>query len=211
MKGPLARRPRVLVVHHDREVAAILGARLGRCGFDVIESDRRDDALAVARLGKADVTVIARDLGRQPRLELAQRLAHFTLRDPAPRKPKRSDLCAELKQTPGLDMPVVMLTESAAEEDIDAAFELGVDECLTTPCSVDELSAILVSLVRERTMRQTTVSDRRHAARERTTRAPTASEPAHAARPAKRAQPSLLCGFIVLGYLAVRRLARQTA
>jgi DNA-binding response OmpR family regulator len=124
----LATRPRVLVAHEDRDVLAMLGTRLARRGFDVIESDCADDAVAVARLGKADVTVVD---GSRPECVGA-------------------DVCAEIKGTLGLDIPVVMLTQDAHQADIEAAFELGADECVTAPFSVDELSAVLRSAVRER-------------------------------------------------------------
>jgi DNA-binding response OmpR family regulator len=171
----IARRPRVLLVHNDKRAGAMLAARLARRGFDMMEIERADDAVAAARVGAPDVTLV----------------------DASPLELRETDVCAEIKNTPGLDMPVVILAERAAEADIEAAFERGADECLTAPFSVDELSRVLMSAVREWT------------ARSRAVRVNNAAKPTRDFVPARRPTAPLVRWMLLLGcFIAVRRLVR---
>ena len=53
-------------------------------------------------------------------------------------------VCARLKADPETsEIPVILLTDRAAEEDIAAGFEKGVDEYLTKPFAIEELDELL--------------------------------------------------------------------
>jgi DNA-binding response OmpR family regulator len=59
--------------------------------------------------------------------------------------------CAQLKSDPETaEIPVVLLTARAAEEDVAAAFEEGADDYLTKPFAIDELDEILRRLIASR-------------------------------------------------------------
>jgi DNA-binding response OmpR family regulator len=59
--------------------------------------------------------------------------------------------CAQLKGDPETaEIPVVLLTARAAEEDVAAAFEEGADDYLTKPFAIDELDEILRRLIASR-------------------------------------------------------------
>jgi two-component system, OmpR family, response regulator MtrA len=52
--------------------------------------------------------------------------------------------CVRLKADPETaDIPVVLLTARAAEEDIETAFRVGADDYLTKPFAIDELDDVL--------------------------------------------------------------------
>jgi two-component system, OmpR family, phosphate regulon response regulator PhoB len=57
-------------------------------------------------------------------------------------------ICAHLKASPDtVDIPVILLTARATEEDVVAAFEQGADDYLTKPFAVDELDEMLRRLI----------------------------------------------------------------
>jgi CheY-like chemotaxis protein len=57
-------------------------------------------------------------------------------------------VCALLKADPATaDIPVVLLTARATEQDIAAGFEEGVDDYLTKPFAVEELDDVLRRLI----------------------------------------------------------------
>jgi two-component system, OmpR family, phosphate regulon response regulator PhoB len=57
-------------------------------------------------------------------------------------------VCALLKADPATaDIPVVLLTARATEQDIAAGFEEGVDDYLTKPFAVEELDEVLRRLI----------------------------------------------------------------
>jgi DNA-binding response OmpR family regulator len=59
--------------------------------------------------------------------------------------------CARLKADPETaDIPVVLLTARADEEDIAAGFEEGADDYLTKPFAIDELDEMLRRLIASR-------------------------------------------------------------
>jgi DNA-binding response OmpR family regulator len=59
--------------------------------------------------------------------------------------------CAQLKLDPETaDIPVILLTARAAEEDVAAGFEEGADDYLTKPFAIDELDEMLRRLIASR-------------------------------------------------------------
>jgi DNA-binding response OmpR family regulator len=59
--------------------------------------------------------------------------------------------CAQLKADPETSgIPLILLTDRAAEEDIAVAFEEGADEYLTKPFAIDELDEMLRRLIAAR-------------------------------------------------------------
>jgi DNA-binding response OmpR family regulator len=59
--------------------------------------------------------------------------------------------CAALRADPDTaGIPVVMLTARAAEQDITAAFELGVTDFLTKPFAIEELEDVLRRVIDDR-------------------------------------------------------------
>jgi CheY-like chemotaxis protein len=62
-------------------------------------------------------------------------------------------VCAALKADPQTaDIPVILLTARAAEEDIAAGFEEGADDYLTRPFAIDELDEMLRRLIAKEPM-----------------------------------------------------------
>ena len=59
--------------------------------------------------------------------------------------------CAQLKADPQTaDIPVILLTARAAEDDVAAGFEQGADDYLTKPFAIDELDEMLRRLIATR-------------------------------------------------------------
>jgi DNA-binding response OmpR family regulator len=123
----LASGNRVLLVEDDRSVAAIIRHRLTRSGYELHHWSNGAEALDSLDSARPDLAILDIKLPGMDGLELLARL-----RD----RPETRAI------------PVIMLTASAAEEDMVRAFALGADDYLIKPFSPTELMARVSRLER---------------------------------------------------------------
>ena len=114
----------VLVVEDEHKLRDLLRTSLERAGFAVLSSGRGAEGLGLAYRTRPDLIVL--DL----------RLPDIT----------GEDFTAELRETS--DVPVLMLTAKASEQDRIRGFEVGADDYLTKPFSPRELVLRVQAILR---------------------------------------------------------------
>jgi DNA-binding response OmpR family regulator len=112
--------PVILVADDEPDVLELVGYRLSRSGFTVVEACDGEEALARALDQVPDLAVLDVMMPKLDGYELTRRL--------------RS---ADATQR----MPVILLTARAQESDIATGFEAGADDYLRKPFNPDELVA----------------------------------------------------------------------
>src|SRR3990170_2486770 len=110
---------RILVVDDDATLLRFLGEYLVREGFEVISADRGAKAVKLFYQERPDIVVL--DL-MMPGMD-------------------GWEVCARLREM--ADTPIILLTAKASEADKLRGFRLGVDDYVTKPFSLAELSARL--------------------------------------------------------------------
>src|SRR5690606_10243448 len=118
---------RVLVVEDEEPIREMLRFRLGRAGYDVIEAATGADARAAIADRRPDVIVMDWMLPDISGLELTRQLK----RDTATR-----------------DIPIIMVTARAQEDDRVAGLEGGADDYVVKPFSFRELAARIKAVMR---------------------------------------------------------------
>jgi DNA-binding response OmpR family regulator len=117
-------KPSVLIVEDDGELAAILHFALTRHGYDAYTAHDGEAGFMLWREKDPDLVLIDVSLPRLSGFELARRArAEFTT-------------------------PFIILSASAAEEDILVSFELGADDYVIKPFSVPQLLARIKAVLR---------------------------------------------------------------
>jgi DNA-binding response OmpR family regulator len=119
---------KILVADDSTTVRRLLCARLKADGHEVIEAEDGLQALELARTEHPSLLLLDKVLPKLDGFEIVRRLK-------------------EDAQTRGL--PIVMLTDQANEREVVAGLELGIDEYMTKPFSLRELS-VRVSQLLER-------------------------------------------------------------
>jgi two-component system alkaline phosphatase synthesis response regulator PhoP len=119
---------KILVAEDSTTVRRLLRARLKADGYEVVEAEDGLQALELARTEQPSLLVLDKVMPKLDGFEIVRRL-------------KEDD------QTRAL--PIVMLTDQANEREVLDGLELGVDEYMTKPFSLRELS-LRVSQVLER-------------------------------------------------------------
>jgi DNA-binding response OmpR family regulator len=119
--GPGPHEAKILVADDDRIVARIVSTKLSGMGHSVTVVSDGQEALDMLRAGDpTDLLITDRFMPRVNGLELVRLLrADERLRD----------------------LPIIMLTASAAEDDIIEGLEAGLDDYVRKPFSPDELAA----------------------------------------------------------------------
>jgi DNA-binding response OmpR family regulator len=112
--------PTILVADDEPDVLELVGYRLSRSGFTVVEACDGEEALARALDQVPDLAVLDVMMPKLDGYELTRRL--------------RS---ADATQR----VPVILLTARAQESDIATGFEAGADDYLRKPFNPDELVA----------------------------------------------------------------------
>jgi DNA-binding response OmpR family regulator len=98
----------------------MIAAHLAADGYEVIEAADGEQALAAVRAEQPDLLVLDKIM---PKLD-------------------GFDVVRELRADPDTrSVPIVMLTERAAEQDVVGGLDLGVEEYMPKPFSLQELSA----------------------------------------------------------------------
>ena len=114
----------VLIVEDDPHTAEVVRLYLRRDGHTVLTASNGKDGLRVAQETAPDLVVLDLMLPEMGGL----------------------DVCRELRKES--DVPIVMLTARAEEEDRVAGFELGADDYVTKPFSPRELAARIRAVLR---------------------------------------------------------------
>jgi DNA-binding response OmpR family regulator len=112
--------PTILIADDEPDVLELVGYRLSRSGFTVVEACDGEEALARALDQVPDLAVLDVMMPKLDGYELTRRL--------------RS---ADATQR----VPVILLTARAQESDIATGFEAGADDYLRKPFNPDELVA----------------------------------------------------------------------
>jgi DNA-binding response OmpR family regulator len=112
--------PTILVADDEPDVLELVGYRLSRSGFTVVEACDGEEALARALDHVPDLAVLDVMMPKLDGYELTRRLR-----------------AADATQR----VPVILLTARAQESDIATGFEAGADDYLRKPFNPDELVA----------------------------------------------------------------------
>jgi two-component system, OmpR family, KDP operon response regulator KdpE len=128
MSGPAVK---ILVVDDEPPIRRLLRTGLGTQGYSIAEVENAGQAQAHLKNDKADLVVL--DLGLPDRNGL--------------------ELLKDLRQA-GIDVPVVVLSSRTDEAGIVQALELGADDYVTKPFSMNELIARIKVALRHRLQEQ---------------------------------------------------------
>jgi two-component system KDP operon response regulator KdpE len=128
MNGPAVK---ILVVDDEPPIRRLLRTGLGTQGYSIAEVENAGQAQAHLKDDKADLVVL--DLGLPDRNGL--------------------ELLKDLRQA-GIDVPVVVLSSRTDEAGIVQALELGADDYVTKPFSMNELIARIKVALRHRLQKQ---------------------------------------------------------
>lgn len=120
-------QPKVLLVEDDPGLVELLTYNLERSSFGVAVATDGETALSMVEKAKPDLMLLDWMLPRLSGLEVCRRL-------------RRGDTTA--------DLPILMLTARAEEEDRVRGLDTGADDFLTKPFSVAELIARINALLR---------------------------------------------------------------
>jgi DNA-binding response OmpR family regulator len=112
--------PTILIADDEPDVLELVGYRLSRSGFTVVEACDGEEALARALDQVPDLAVLDVMMPKLDGYELTRRLR-----------------TADATQR----VPVILLTARAQESDIATGFEAGADDYLRKPFNPDELVA----------------------------------------------------------------------
>jgi DNA-binding response OmpR family regulator len=110
----------LLIAEDSPTVRRLVAAHLAADGYEVIEAADGEQALEAVRAEQPDLLVLDKIM---PKLD-------------------GFDVVRELRADPDTrSMPIVMLTERTAEQDVVGGLDLGVEEYMPKPFSLHELSA----------------------------------------------------------------------
>lgn len=120
----------VLVADDDTDIRELVAFKLGQAGYEVVTVPDGVAALDAARAQRPDLAIL--DL-MMPGLS-------------------GLDVCSQLRRTEGTaDVPVIMLTAKAQEQDVATGFATGADDYVVKPFSPRELvSRVQAVLARAR-------------------------------------------------------------
>lgn len=110
-------RPRLLIAEDDAALAETMRDGLGD-DFSIDIAGDGDDAVSLARRGRHDIVVIDAQMPSMDGI----------------------DACRALRRDPRtVDLPIIMVTESAEPDQMSAAFDAGVTDYLSKPFSISQL------------------------------------------------------------------------
>jgi len=122
-------RPLVLVADDDADTRELVALRLEQAGCEIVQAIDGEDAERIARERSPDLAVLDVMMPGIDGYQVTKRL--------------RAD--GELRE-----MPVILLTAKARQEDAFAGFEVGAAEYLTKPFNGQELASRVRELLRSR-------------------------------------------------------------
>jgi DNA-binding response OmpR family regulator len=122
-------RPVVLVADDEEDILALIAFSLERSGYTVILARDGEEALALARDERPDLAVLDVTMPKLDGFELTRRL--------------RTDEATSR-------MPIILLTASAQDADVQRGFDVGADDYLRKPFSPQELRARVQAILGRR-------------------------------------------------------------
>ncbi len=128
-------KPKILVVEDDLELTALLHFALGRHGYAVNTAVNGEEGMRLWRQYDPDLVLIDVNLPRLSGFELARRA--------------RTEFST----------PFVILSARASEQDILDGFDLGADDYVTKPFSMQQLLARIRAVLRRQDMYRDPVDD----------------------------------------------------
>ncbi|MFN3528402.1 MAG: response regulator transcription factor [Bacteroidia bacterium] len=134
METQFDQRPKVLMAEDDENLGMILSERLKAKGFDVDLAT--DGAMALAKYHSSEYDLLILDI-------------MMPLKD-------GFSLAKEIRKTDS-ETPIIFVTARSMKEDVLKGFELGADDYLTKPFSMDELMVRIHAVLR-RTLRKEAVT-----------------------------------------------------
>jgi DNA-binding response OmpR family regulator len=122
--------PRILVVEDEQDIASLIKHTLERSGDGLVEMvGRGDDALRAITKQAPDLLILDLNL---PALS-------------------GTEICRIVRQSPQTaQIPIIMLTARTAESDRVSGLDLGADDYVTKPFSLQELAARVRAVLRRR-------------------------------------------------------------
>lgn len=114
------RVPVLLVADDDEDILTLVQLRLARSGYEVVVARDGEEALRLAQERSPDLAVLDWMMPKATGIEVLRAL-------------RAGDATAE--------MPVVLLTARASEDDIQAGIDAGADDYIAKPFSPQELAA----------------------------------------------------------------------
>jgi two-component system, OmpR family, KDP operon response regulator KdpE len=119
-----AERPVILVVDDEPQILRVMRASLPARGYDVITAPDGEQALDEIRKQAPDIIVLDLVLPEMSGLEVCRRVREFS------------------------SVPIIVLSAKGAESDKIAALDMGADDYVTKPFSLDELLARVRAVLR---------------------------------------------------------------
>jgi DNA-binding response OmpR family regulator len=118
--------PLVLVADDDEDILTLVALRFRRSGLEVILARNGEEALELINTRAPDAAVLDIAMPKLTGLEVLRRL--------------RSSEATK-------DLPIVLLTARAAENDVEVGLDAGADEYITKPFSPQDLYACVQSVL----------------------------------------------------------------
>jgi DNA-binding response OmpR family regulator len=112
--------PVLLVADDDEDILTLVQLRLARSGYEVVIARDGEEALRLAQERSPDLAVLDWMMPKATGIEVLRAL-------------RAGDATAE--------MPVVLLTARASEDDVQAGMEAGADDYIQKPFSPQELAS----------------------------------------------------------------------
>jgi len=118
--------PLVLVADDDEDILTLVALRFRRSGLEVILARNGEEALELINTRAPDAAVLDIAMPKLTGLEVVRRL-------------RSSDATK--------DLPIVLLTARAGENDVEVGLDAGADEYITKPFSPQDLYACVQSVL----------------------------------------------------------------
>jgi two-component system phosphate regulon response regulator PhoB len=118
--------PILLVADDDEDILSLVQFRLARSGYEVVVARDGEEALRLARERRPDMVVLDWMMPKASGIEVLRAIRG----------------AAETA-----DIPVVLLTARAAEDDVQEGLDAGADDYIAKPFSPQELAARVQSIL----------------------------------------------------------------
>jgi DNA-binding response OmpR family regulator len=123
----MAQQSKILITGYNESYNATLGQTLNEAGFQVDVAVRKRDLVAVVRQERPDLLVC----------------------DISDSLPDGLSAVRALRREPGFaDLPLILCSYGASEEDRAVGLEIGADDYVTIPCSAQEFTARVRAVLR---------------------------------------------------------------
>ena len=133
MKQPATPKKLVLIVDDEPRFAEAVASCVRSFGYEIMRADNGPDALALAEERTPDLILTDVNMPHMSGLEL----------------------CRHIRERERLrEIPIIMITAAASEQEIAEGFEAGADDYVTKPIRMLELSARVRSMLRIRDAQQ---------------------------------------------------------